>query len=401
MATIVFVSTVAVAATTASIQVMTSSPPGLLSSCGLANPDIKSGRFAMLFEGFPRLLDERESGLVENLVVEAYNEITMGTNVAVTGCLDPLAREMQKVEIINQTLMSVDAGDLDPTVLEVLFNATVSCDRCSSTSPLFSEEQSKQNGAEDVNEDTDEEIVKAKQKRHRQLATVDFSSQKFFQRLIQLVIFETVELTDEGELPKGFVQISRAMVFTNDKEEEVLVTDIKYQRPETNDGVSGGTNGNGAGNTAGGDSRNRGHATFEFAFVDETGGMQKETIGISEEGVAMPTTAFPTFAPTVAPSIAPSIPPTGLPSETPSTMPSNTPSSSPSNTPSIFPSDCPSAAPSDSPSSGRFSHSLCTACNFVTNRISQKFHRSCHRKYQVSYLPLSLRKPPVMVSNSV
>ena len=82
---------------------MTSTPEPL-STCGLAHPDIRAGKFAMLFEGFPRVLDKRESHLVEDLVLESYNEITMGSNFAVAGCLDPLAREMQSVDIVNQTL---------------------------------------------------------------------------------------------------------------------------------------------------------------------------------------------------------------------------------------------------------------------------------------------------------
>ncbi|KAL3926716.1 MAG: hypothetical protein SGBAC_013361, partial [Bacillariaceae sp.] len=105
VAAVVAVSTAAVAATTATVANPTPEP--ILSVCGLASPDIRSGSMVMLFEGVPRPFNERESELIENLVVGSYNEITLGADVAVTGCLDPLAREMQNISIVNQTLSSL------------------------------------------------------------------------------------------------------------------------------------------------------------------------------------------------------------------------------------------------------------------------------------------------------
>ena len=73
VATVVAVSTAAVAATTTAV-VVNSIPEPILSTCGLVNPDIRTGRMVMLFEGIPRPFDDRESSLVENLVMESYNE---------------------------------------------------------------------------------------------------------------------------------------------------------------------------------------------------------------------------------------------------------------------------------------------------------------------------------------
>ncbi|KAL3927883.1 MAG: hypothetical protein SGBAC_012891 [Bacillariaceae sp.] len=386
IAAVVAVSTAAVAATT--VAVANPTPEPILSVCGLANPDIRSGRMVMLFEGVPRPFNERESGLVENLVVESYNEITVGADVVVAGCLDPLAREMQSISIVNQTLSSLTDG-LSSSMLEVVFEATVSCDRCSESSPLFSEDQldeqdntggnstdttgnitdSSGDDAADfgiVSNATAEGVVQLEDVQSRQLQKIDFSSQKFFQKLIQLVIFETEELSDEGELPKGFVQISKALVVTNDDEEEVLVTEIKYKREAdrgSDTSTSGsGSGGGGSGGGGGGGSRENVMATFEFGYVDESGEVQKETIEVTEEGGAVPTTAFPTFQPSHAPTDMPSLGPTNFfsgqpttlpsaqPTDTPSGIPSMPPSEAPSTVPSMSPSQVPSTVPSDSPS---------------------------------------------------
>lgn len=40
----------------------------------------------------------------------------------------------------------------------------------------------------------------------------EFTSREFFQRMLQLVIFKTDDLSEEGELPEGFIQMTRAFV---------------------------------------------------------------------------------------------------------------------------------------------------------------------------------------------
>mmetsp|Transcript_31356 Transcript_31356/g.75534 ORF Transcript_31356/g.75534 Transcript_31356/m.75534 type:complete len:356 (+) Transcript_31356:1405-2472(+) len=333
----------------------------------------------MTFEGFPRTLDDRELGLVENLVQESYNDITLGPNVAITGCLDPLAREMQSISVVNQTINKA----LEASILEVLFEATVSCDRCDPLSPLFSEEQlASQEDNSQAGNDTSINTVNNETEagdipqvnnvsttqalngaatddpnqqilpndRLRRLQGISFDSQEFFQKLIQLVIFETEELADDGELPEGFEKVSKAWVIT-EEEEDVLVTEVQYERRDPANGTTGGTGDGGSTSTGGsGGSGSNTQGVFQFAFVDEEGEVQKVTVEVTEEGEAVPTTEFPTLQPSHQPSDVPSSAPTNLFSGQPTTDPSQSPSKIPSVSPSMVPSGVPSVVPSDSPS---------------------------------------------------
>jgi hypothetical protein len=314
--TVVVVSTAAVAATAAGVSVAASIPPApILSTCGLATPDLRNGRVSMFFEGIPRPFDPRESLLVENLILESYNEITLGDNIAANGCLDPLSREMQDVTLVNQTFTPIGDGIENP-VLEVEFEAIVSCDKCSTSLPLF--------GLDQVEDEEEVEPGKEVPERHRLLQDFDFDSQAFFQKLIQLVIFETEELSEIGELPEGFLEISKALVITDD-DEEVLVTEVKYEKSSD-------------------------RTTIEFGYVDENGEMNKETLVFTANGEGVPTSPFPTFQPSLAPTGLPSIEPTNVASESPSARPTIQPSESPTLYPSAAPSTSPSGSPSESPS---------------------------------------------------
>lgn len=62
------------------------------------------------------------------------------------------------------------------------------------------------------------------------LQRISFDSQ-CFQKLIQLVIFETEELADIGELPEGFKKVSKAWVI-KEEEEDALVTEVHYERKD-------------------------------------------------------------------------------------------------------------------------------------------------------------------------
>jgi hypothetical protein len=313
---VVVVSTAAVAAAAAGVSIATSIPLApILSTCGLATPDFRSGRVAMLFEGIPRPLDPRESLLLENIILESYNDITLGDNIAANGCLDPLSREMQKVTLANQTFIPIGDGIENP-MLEVEFEAMISCDKCSTSLPLF--------GLDQVEDEEEVEPGKKVPARHRLLQDFDFDSQAFFQKLIQLIIFETEELSESGELPQGFVEISKALVITDD-DEEVLVTEVKYEKGSD-------------------------RSTIEFGYVDENGEMKKETLVITARGEGVPTTPFPTFQPSLAPTGLPSIGPTNVASELPTALPTDLPSESPSLHPSAAPSTSPSGSPSESPS---------------------------------------------------
>ena len=53
-------------------------------------------------------------------------------------------------------------------------------------------------------------------------------------------------------------------------------------------------------------------AAFEFTYVDESGETQTETVQITEEGAAVPTTSFPTYQPSHTPTATPSSLPTNV-----------------------------------------------------------------------------------------
>mmetsp|Transcript_33360 Transcript_33360/g.80667 ORF Transcript_33360/g.80667 Transcript_33360/m.80667 type:complete len:1201 (+) Transcript_33360:13-3615(+) len=381
----------------------------LMTRCGLADPQNRIGKFAMVFEGFPRTLDDRESLLMEGLVLDAYNDLTIGENLTVTGiCLDPLSREMQGVEIKNQTYVPLPDGS---SFLEVFFEATIVCDKCSIARPLFKnekepevvKEEAQQNatndsGADEQQQDKDEttnpeqngtRLLRNDRNQRRledqaelvqdqlegQAAAFDTSGAQFFQRLIQKVVFETEELSNVGELPEGFVSVSEACVTPTpvenravDKDEvtaanastevdDALKTTVKYRKQD-------------------------GKGAFEFSYVDEESGNRVTEVVVSDptESVLnpIPSTPFPAFGPTNEPTISPttnptinfsgqptllpSVGPTDLPSPVPTDSPSDhptinfsgqptfEPSSNPSTTPSESPSDPPSMVPSESPS---------------------------------------------------
>eukprot|EP00980_Cylindrotheca_fusiformis_P028078 scaffold22578_cov164-Cylindrotheca_fusiformis.AAC.4 len=224
VAAVVAVSTAAIAATTAGVSVAVSSSqtsPIFLSTCGLSEPDYRSGRFSIFFEGIPRPFDSRESLLVEDLVLQSYNEITMGDNVTLNGCLDPLSREMLSVKLSNQTFVPIGKGVEQP-ILGIVLDTTLSCDRCSKSRPMFSREQVGRSG----NEAETEDMAVSEQGMGRRLQDFDFESQAFFQKLLQLIIIEADELREIGELPRGFVQVSEAYVIT-DESEIVLLTNVR------------------------------------------------------------------------------------------------------------------------------------------------------------------------------
>ncbi|KAL3941350.1 MAG: hypothetical protein SGBAC_004268 [Bacillariaceae sp.] len=332
--------------------------PPITTICGLVEPDVRKGQFTMIFEGFSRPFDDREKMIVENLVVEAYNNLTIGADLESVGCLDPLSREMAEAKLVNQTWDPIAEGS-DP-LLETVFQTTLQCDKCSVFQPLFSPEKEdderrlfehrglEQDGAVDGTD-----LISS--------ALFDFTSREFFQRLLQLVIFRTEDLTEIGELPDGFIQMTRAFVTPVPPEsdglgsgssanvidtetdteappnlEDYLVTEIAYQ-PQGPGGEKG---------------------AFRFMYVnEETGEEQIEIVVVDSNTILedplvepVPTTSFPTFGPTKSPTISPSTVPTITFSGQPTREPSGKPSMAPTNTPSAFPSERPSVVPSLPPS---------------------------------------------------
>ncbi|KAL3926832.1 MAG: hypothetical protein SGBAC_013322 [Bacillariaceae sp.] len=407
--------TSAVATAVGTSGILTPAAPAelILTKCGLADPQSRIGKFTLVFEGFPRMLDGRESGILEGLVLDAYNDLTVGSNFTETGsCLDPLKREMKEVNVLNQDYAPLIEGLEGASFLEILFETKIVCDKCLPSSPLFKNERDEevkaekenpgdqqrgdekqvngtqaenptQNSArllrgyprrlEDIGEQIQDELEEEFQNvLEQELAAFDISGADFFQRLIQKVIFETEELSLIGEFPFGFVSIAQAYVTPTPIENGVEVD--TNENPSEGGELSGDSAGSG-GSTGDGSSTQDAElftkvkfqqqgdkAAFEFTIVnDETGEIIEETVLVDPNdplSIPVPTTSLPTFAPTKEPTISPSTVPTIMfsgqptrePSKSPSSVPSTVPSEKPSNIPSSSPSNAPSALPSIMPS---------------------------------------------------
>ncbi|KAL3927581.1 MAG: hypothetical protein SGBAC_013029, partial [Bacillariaceae sp.] len=379
-------SAVATVASTSGILTPPSPAEVIFTTCGLVNPQERIGKFTMLFEGFSRTLDGRESNILEGLVLGAYNEITFGSGFNVTGnCSDPLSREMEEVNILEQSFDTLIEGGLDGSLyLKILFETRIVCDSCLASRPLFKNEQEQSLVEEEVQgnrtqveqpspnstrflrnklgrllEDVGQEYQQGQQFQDElqdlavdELASFDVSGADFFQELIQKVIMETEELSLIGELPTGFVSVAQAYVTPTPKENGVdaglggpdvigdsegsppddvteLFTKVKFQKQ--------------------GDK-----AVFEFTFTDEdTQERVQDTVLVipsDPNSVPVPTTSLPTFSPTTQPSAIPSVSPTITFSGQPTQTPSRSPSFLPSVAPSEYPSSAPSRMPSESPS---------------------------------------------------
>ncbi|CAJ1945935.1 unnamed protein product [Cylindrotheca closterium] len=331
---------------------------GFTNRCGLPNPAVREGQFSLTFKGFDRIFDARESLVVENLIVEAYNEITVGDSLEIDGvCADPIAREMQALALVDQILQSFDDEGVQFSAVETIFNATLTCDQCSAYQPLFSLEQEEEVVAEEETLEEEEELdldslpaftntsaVRLRRQRRlknqifetsRQLQGFDFESIEFFQRLIQLVVFKMEALSKSGELVGGFIEINKAYVIPNSEEGgEVLKMDVTY--------VSKGENG-----------------LFNFNYIDEETGEEMSTSVLVDPSDLNPIqTTAPSLAPPDSPNQAPQAPqaPTiggDMPAGTPTIdgdMPAGTPTigdDAPADTPTIgddAPADTPTIA---------------------------------------------------------
>ncbi|KAL3929507.1 MAG: hypothetical protein SGBAC_012179 [Bacillariaceae sp.] len=285
--------------------------------CGLPDPAVRQGQFSLTFKGFDQVFDARESLVVENLVMEAYNEITIGDRLEIDGvCADPIAREMQSLGLVQQVPHLFDENGVQFPSVEAIFNATLTCDRCSAYEPLFSLEQEDKVLTDEVVPEDKEDLGNltvtntsiAGLRHQRRLQDFGFGRVEFFQRLIQLVVFKMDELSKSGELVGGFVEISEAFVTPNSGEaDEVLKMKVSYESKD-------------------------GNGLFAFNYVDdETGEQQSSTVLVDPSDLNPLQTEEPSSAPSAAPSAQPSQEtqapiaagiPTGIPSAVPSAVPS-------------------------------------------------------------------------------
>ena len=91
------------------------------------DPVFKNGRAVLEFEGFRRILVDREKVILEDAFKAAYNDVS-------AGCFDIYQRFLDASEIVNQTLITDQTG---PPILAAEFAATVRCRNCYDREPLF------------------------------------------------------------------------------------------------------------------------------------------------------------------------------------------------------------------------------------------------------------------------
>ncbi|CAJ1952997.1 unnamed protein product [Cylindrotheca closterium] len=345
----------------------------IVSSCGLVNPTVRPARVSFLMEGFTEEFDERESLLLESLLVEAYNNITVGD-----GCSDEFLRELNGAKLVDQVVFP--ANEVNNSIVETTFETVLFCDGCPEVNPMF--------GGFADNEDLRRNL--RQNSLPRRLETME--SFQFFQEFIQVVLVGVKQLSDDAEISDEFIQLAKG-----------YITDIKDENGNDNgsgggsgeggsnggSGGGGGSGGSGAsGGSGGGGGSGQSLVTTVNAVFNAAGEISALTFEFTVDGEKIVTTVnvapatdaptvtptlFPTDQPSFLPSVsqmpsmtnatyAPTDTPSSEPSEGPSTNPSSEPSTNPSSQPSmlpsvipsalpsVVPSDMPSAAPSESPS---------------------------------------------------
>ena len=117
----VAVAATAAVATATSTAVAMRSPVNVTTACEPLDPVLREGTFTIFFDGFPRELTERESRLVEEIVVEAYNGVTYVEEQG--GCIDGFFRDMQNSTLFYQNFLEYETKNVrtDPHI-HVLFD---------------------------------------------------------------------------------------------------------------------------------------------------------------------------------------------------------------------------------------------------------------------------------------
>ena len=97
-------------------------------ACAYPNLGFREGNITMFMEGIPRRFTDRESRLVEDVLLHAYNN-------ASGICLDIFQREMLNTTLVEQKYYDMLGGS--ENVLETTFTSWVKCESCPNEEPLF------------------------------------------------------------------------------------------------------------------------------------------------------------------------------------------------------------------------------------------------------------------------
>ncbi|CAJ1969734.1 unnamed protein product [Cylindrotheca closterium] len=286
--------------------------------------------FFISFRGFDRIFDSDEGKIVEELLIEAYNSFTLGSNS--TNSTNTYSRKMVDAVLKDQILTNGTSEDGDVSTLDMILDVTVLCDDCTSDEPVFGLP-----GAQGL---------------------LDWT---FIEGVMINVITSMMQKIQEKELSDSFVP-DEITTHTDDTQDFFVSIPMEsYFDPET--------------------------GTWVFELLPTIVELASMAPSLSPSPSSMPSEApsgvpsnFPSFstttavttepsdAPSSAPSLslvptqqptkrasrmptpAPSIAGSGAPSSTPSSSPSSSPTSRPSATPSIVFSGQPTFTPSSRPS---------------------------------------------------
>ena len=98
--------TVAVASASGLLSLANTNSTSSIGTCDYPNLGYRFGNITMFMEGIPRVFTLRESKVLEDLIVDAYNN-------ASGICLDILQREMLNARLVEQTYYPELAGNED------------------------------------------------------------------------------------------------------------------------------------------------------------------------------------------------------------------------------------------------------------------------------------------------
>eukprot|EP00980_Cylindrotheca_fusiformis_P001812 scaffold408_cov71-Cylindrotheca_fusiformis.AAC.13 len=175
----------------AGITSVSSVLPSMVSSCGVVDPDTRTGNFTLSLEGLQRGIADRETFLFENLVVSAYNNLTRGSFDEVTEqyqCGDRYLREMQQSSMLRQVYVGQDATADGISKLQIDLEAVILCKDCPAILPIFG---------------TIEE-ERLRRRNLRILEQKEVFDVSFIEAYLKTVVEALFELMNLGELPLSF-----------------------------------------------------------------------------------------------------------------------------------------------------------------------------------------------------
>jgi hypothetical protein len=181
----------AVAATYTGVELINQATevPSVISTCGVINPDVHRGGFALSFDGLQREIANREIYLFENLVVTAYNNLTRGNEYNETtgtyNCVDEYLREMQHSSLIRQIFQENTTEGVSN--LQIDLGAEIMCQSCPVVLPIFGTKE-----AED------------RRRYLRLLDEVEVFDISFIELYLKTIVEALFDLMNAGELPRTF-----------------------------------------------------------------------------------------------------------------------------------------------------------------------------------------------------